>query len=63
MIIPKYIGFLEILKIPDVTSLFTFLNLIGLTVVFDFMKLITVFIRTRNPIDSKIVEIKYLYGK
>jgi hypothetical protein len=63
MIIPKYIGFLEILKIPDVTSLFTFLNLIGLTVVFDFMKLITGFRRTRNPIDSKIVEIKYLYGK
>ena len=41
----------------------TFLNLIGLTVVFNFMKLITGFRITRNPIDSKIVEIKYLYGK
>ena len=27
------------------------------------MKLITGFRITRNPIDSKIVEIKYLYGK
>ena len=35
--IPRYIGFLEYLKIPDVTSLLTSSNWIGLTVVFDFM--------------------------
>lgn len=60
---PKYIGFLEYLQIPDVTSLLTLLNLIGLTVVFDFMNLKIGFIKIRNPIESIIIEIVSLYGR
>ena len=62
IIIPKYIGFLEYLKIPDVTSFSTFLNSTGLTVVFDFINLTTGFIITRIPIDSITIENKVLYG-
>ena len=49
---PRYIGFLEYLKIPDVTSLLTFLNLIGSTVVFDFMNCRTGYKKISNPIES-----------
>lgn len=44
------------------TSLLTFLNSIGLTVVFDFMNLKTGGIKIRSPIESIIIEIAFLYG-
>ena len=50
--IPRYIGFLEYLKIPDVTSLLVSSNWIGLIVVFDFMNLSTGFIKTSIPRES-----------
>jgi hypothetical protein len=49
---PKYIGFLEYLKIPDVTSLLVSSNLIGFIVVFDFMNFSTGFIKTSIPRES-----------
>ena len=49
---PKYIGFLEYLKIPDVTSLLVSSNLIGFIVVFDFMNCTTGFIKISIPRES-----------
>ena len=49
--IPRYIGFLEYLKIPDVTSLLVSSNWIGLIVVFDFMNCSTGFIKISIPIE------------
>ena len=55
--IPRYIGFLEYLKIPEVTSLLTSSNWIGLIVVFDFMNCSTGFIKISIPIDSIKIDI------
>ncbi len=57
-IIPKYIGFLEYLQIPVLTSLLTFLNFIGFTVVFDFMNLKTGFIKIKIPTENIRSEIE-----
>ena len=50
--IPRYIGLLEYLKIPDVTSLLVSSNWIGLIVVFDFMNFSTGFIKISIPRES-----------
>ena len=55
-------GFLVYLKIPDVTSLLTFLNLIGLIVVFDFLNFNTGFIKISTPIQSIKIDIKVWKG-
>ena len=55
--IPRYIGFLEYLKIPEVTSLLTSSNWIGLIVVFDFMNCSTGFIKISIPIESIKIDI------
>ena len=54
---PKYIGLLEYLKIPDVTSLLVSLNLIGFIVVFDFMNFSTGFIKISIPTESIKIDI------
>ena len=59
---PKYIGFLEYLKIPDVTSLFTSSNWIGLTVVFDFINCSTGFIKISIPTESIKIDISSWNG-
>ena len=46
---PKYIGFLEYLKTPDVTKEDAFSGFKGLTVVFCFLKDKTADINVRNP--------------
>ena len=55
-------GFLVYLKIPDVTSLLTFLNLIGLIVVFVFLNFNTGFIKISTPIQSIKIDIKVWKG-
>ncbi len=55
--IPRYIGFLEYLKIPDVTSLLVSSNLIGLIVVFDFMNCSTGFIKISIPTERIKIDI------
>ena len=55
--IPRYIGFLEYLKIPDVTNLSTSSNLIGLIVVFYFMNCRTGFIKISIPIERIKIDI------
>ena len=54
---PKYIGFLEYLKIPEVTSLLVSSNLIGFIVVFDFMNCTTGFIKISIPTESIKIDI------
>jgi hypothetical protein len=46
-----------------VTSLLTFVNFTGFTVVLDFMNLKTGFIKIRVPTKSIKIEIESLYGK
>ena len=55
--IPRYIGFLEYLKIPDVTSLLVSLKWIGLIVVFDFMNCSTGFIKISIPTERIKIDI------
>ena len=55
--IPRYIGFLEYLKIPEVTSLLTSSNWIGLIVVFDCMNCSTGFIKISIPMESIKIDI------
>ena len=59
---PKYIGFLEYLKIPDVTSLLVSSNLIGFIVVFDFMNFSTGFIKISIPTESIKIDISSWNG-
>ena len=59
---PKYIGFLEYLKIPEVTSLLTSSNWIGLTVVFDFMNCSTGFTKMSIPAESIKIDISSCKG-
>ena len=47
--IPKYIGFLEYLKTPEVTIEEAFSIFIGLTVVFCFLNKLTANTRIDNP--------------
>ena len=54
--------FLEYLKIPDVTSLFTSSNWIGLTVVFVFMNCRTGFIKISIPAESIKIDISSWNG-
>ena len=60
--IPRYIGFLEYLKIPEVTSLLTSSNWIGLTVVFDFMNCSTGFKKMSIPAESIKIDISSCNG-
>ena len=48
-VIPKYIGFLEYSKTPEVTKEEAFSIFIGLTVVFCFLNKLTANTSTKNP--------------
>ena len=59
---PKYIGFLEYLKSPDVTIILVYSNWIGLIVVFDFMNCSTGFTKMSIPAESIKIDISSCNG-
>ena len=61
--IPKYIGFLDILNIPDETKLFTFLKLWGLIVVLDLINWKTGMNIINKPVTNNVKESGVLNGK